>query len=116
MGLFWSLQPLAGQKLGTYYRYNDISQPDQLLLTVHVGHLNAKELLNDKSIAEATIRRHLVADDVERIPIRHERIRGILYKPKGMFDLDKISSTMHLFFFTLLLSYFLTGQRSISQS
>lgn len=85
MGLFWSLQPLAGQKLGTFYRYNDVTQPDQLLLTVHLGHLNAEELLTDKSIAEATIRRHFVADDVERIPIRHGRIRGILYKPRGTF-------------------------------
>ena len=87
MGLFWSLQPLTGQKLGTSYRYTDITTPDQLLLTVHVGHLSAKELLTDKPVAEATIRRHFLADDVERIPIRQGRIRGILYKPKGIFDI-----------------------------
>ena len=83
MGLFWSLRPLAGQKLGTSYKYTDVTTPDQLLLTVHVGHLNAMELLTDKPVAEASIRRHFLADDVERIPIRHGRIRGIVHKPKG---------------------------------
>ena len=86
MGLFWSLQPLPGQKLGTSYRYTDVTTPDQLLLTVHVGHLNAKELLTHKPVAETTIRRHFLADNVERIPIRHGRIQGIVYKPKGMVD------------------------------
>ena len=83
MGLFWSMQPLAGQKLGTYYQCTHVTTPDQMLLTVHVGHLNAEELLTDKPIAEAKIRRHFLADGVERIPIQHGRIRGIIYKPKG---------------------------------
>ena len=114
MGLFWSLQPLAGQKLGTYYRYADITQPEQLLLTVHEGHLNADDLLNDKPIAEVTIRRHFVADDVERIHIRHGRIRGILYKPKGTFGPEKISwysATMNFFFSTFLKSSFLNWSK-----
>ena len=86
MGLFWSMQPLAGQKLGTYYQYNDVTTQDQMLLTVHVDHLNAEELLTDKPIAETKIMRHFLADSVERIPIKHGRIRGIICKPKGAFD------------------------------
>ena len=83
MGLFWSLEALPGQKPGLYYFHKDKTKPEMLTLTVHEGHLTTEELMETTPLATTKIRRHYMADDVERIVIRHGRILGILYKPKG---------------------------------
>lgn len=79
MGLIWSLQPAKGERRGLRY-LPDVLVPSEIKLSVYRGH---KEESDDtEKLAETTIRRHFISDDVSFEHVRHGRVRGILFRPK----------------------------------
>lgn len=91
MGLFWGMQSSPGQKQGVRYMKVDVTTPVTVMLSLHKGHLDALTLQHDQPIASYTLDRWYLSKDVERIPVRHGRIRGVLFKPKGtVFEINKI--------------------------
>ena len=92
MGLFWSMMPIPGQRRGTRWTTRDVTRPMQFYVTVFDGHVlsNSKastphEAVEDLPLplANATILRTYLSDDVERQEISDGNIRGTLFIPKG---------------------------------
>uniref|UniRef100_A0A8C5FTU1 Acyl-coenzyme A thioesterase 1-like n=1 Tax=Gadus morhua TaxID=8049 RepID=A0A8C5FTU1_GADMO len=75
MGLLWSLRADA---LHTKFCKSDSRRPHVVRFSVHDGEAGAGPLL-----AEATNERRLLADGVERQPIKEGNIRGVLFVPPG---------------------------------
>ncbi|XP_072031318.1 acyl-coenzyme A amino acid N-acyltransferase 2-like [Amphiura filiformis] len=83
MGLFWGMQSCPGQRQGIRYMKLDVTTPASTTLSLHKGHLDTSTLQDDQPITTTTVDRWYMAKNVQRIPIRHGRIRGVLFKPKG---------------------------------
>ncbi|XP_022112045.1 bile acid-CoA:amino acid N-acyltransferase-like [Acanthaster planci] len=83
MGLFWSMQPFRGQKLGTRFFVKDVTKPVTVNLSLHYGHLDTDALQTAEPEATATSERWYMSKNVERIRVHSGRLRGALFKPKG---------------------------------
>ena len=75
MGLLWSLRADA---LHTKFFKSDSRKPHVVRFSVHEGEAGGGPVL-----AEATNERLLLADGVERRPIKEGSIRGVLFVPPG---------------------------------
>ncbi len=77
MGLFWSIQPLANQRIGTRIAMADSRQPVDYKID-----LNATEEADNLGNIAVTVRRHILHPMVERTEIEDGRIRGTFFAPK----------------------------------
>ena len=84
MGLFWSMQPGPGEKKGLRLAKRDVTTPYHVLLSVIDNHITAESLTEGTSLANTTLERWYMDKGVKRIPVRHGRIRGTLFVPKGL--------------------------------
>ena len=85
MGMFWSIQPSPGQRPGLHYRKLDVTTTMDITLSVYNGHIEAESLDNMKPLATALVQKTYMGPNVERQKVHTGRIRGMLYKPKGMY-------------------------------
>ncbi|XP_038075505.1 bile acid-CoA:amino acid N-acyltransferase-like isoform X2 [Patiria miniata] len=83
MGLFWSMQPLAGQRLGVRFLLTDATKPVLVNLSLYRGHLDTETLQTAEPEATTTAERRYMGQNVERITVHSGRLRGTLFKPKG---------------------------------
>ena len=99
MGMFWSMAPSPGQRAGLRYSKKDVTTPQDITLSVYNGHVNTVEDFDQvEPIGETVVQKTYMAANVERQKVNHGRIRGMMYKPKG------ISPTI-LVIFTFLFIY-----------
>lgn len=55
-----------------------------MTLAIHEGHLTLEEQLTlGKGVASVDIQRHVHGPGVQRVPVRHGRLRGTLFMPPG---------------------------------
>lgn len=93
MGLFWSMQPRKGQKIGLIFRPKDVTKPATYTLKVYKGHLNEEECpetsteLNvsktAKLLFESEFLKYWCGPGVSRHEVYHKAIRGTIFKPEG---------------------------------
>ena len=83
MGLFWSMIPSPGQRLGSRYIQRDATKPIKVNLSLYQGHLDIDTIQTMQPDAMATAERWYSGKDVERIEVHSGRLRGALFKPKG---------------------------------
>ena len=91
MGLFWSMLPVPGQRKGIRWVTRDVTKPMHFFVAVFDGHVMSNEKAANPSeavaalplpLANATILRTYLSDDVERREINVRNIRGTLFLPK----------------------------------
>ena len=86
MGLLWSLTPCPGQRKGIRLMKKDVTQPLNVHLSVVPGYVaidTKDEHSSHTSLARTTLRRSYMGPGVQRIPVRHGRLRGMLFLPPG---------------------------------
>ncbi|XP_022094719.1 acyl-coenzyme A amino acid N-acyltransferase 2-like [Acanthaster planci] len=83
MGLFLSIQPSLGQRLGNRFVVKDIRNPMVVNLSLYCGHLNMETLQTAEPEATATAQKWYMSKDVEKIPVHSGSLRGSLFKPTG---------------------------------
>ena len=91
MGLFWSMLPVPGQRKGIRWVTRDVTKPMHFFVAVFDGHVMSNEKAANPSeavaalplpLANATILRTYLSDDIERREISVRNIRGTLFLPK----------------------------------
>ena len=102
MGLFWSMVPEGGYESGYRMRKKNITEPHRISVSILDGHQepdteSLKTLLEKMKsgqtepvsglncLSSQLIERWYLADHVQRVMVRHGRIRGALFIPNGMF-------------------------------
>ncbi|XP_033634166.1 acyl-coenzyme A amino acid N-acyltransferase 1-like [Asterias rubens] len=83
MGLFWSMVPSPGERLGVRFILRDATKPMVVQLSLYEGLLDTAALQTTEPKATAAAERWYMGKDVERIEVEHGRLRGALFKPKG---------------------------------
>ena len=92
MGLFWSMLPVPGQRKGTRLITGDVTVPMLFRVSLFDGHVMSESKASSPKeaiahlpipLANATILRTYLSDDVERHEISFGRVRGTLFLPKG---------------------------------
>ncbi|XP_071788266.1 acyl-coenzyme A amino acid N-acyltransferase 1-like [Asterias amurensis] len=83
MGLFWSMVPSPGERLGARFALRDATKPMVVQLSLYEGLLDTAALQTKEPEATAVAERWYMGKDVERIEVEHGRLRGALFKPKG---------------------------------
>ncbi len=100
MGLFWSLIPEGGYESGRRMRKKDISRPHRMSIAVLDGHTTPdlaqlQELLQRlkaepegnltglSCLSARLVERHYIGRSVQKVPIRHGRLRGTIFLPSG---------------------------------
>ncbi|XP_033102499.1 acyl-coenzyme A amino acid N-acyltransferase 1-like [Anneissia japonica] len=86
MGLFTSMLPSPKEKRGSRLLKKDVSTPLVNELTVYNGFLTVNEIYKSspKVLAKTNVERWYISKDVETIPVKSGKIRGIVFKPKGL--------------------------------
>jgi len=84
MGLFWSMVQSPGQLSGLRLSKKDVTTPYKTEISLYSGHLTCAECSKQEPLARKCVDRYYLAEGVERIPIRHERIEATLFVPKGV--------------------------------
>lgn len=79
MGLIWSLQLEKGERKGIRF-LPDVLVPTEFKLLAYKGH--TEDVSSAEKLAETTIRRHWISDNVSYEHVRHENLRGMLFTPK----------------------------------
>ena len=85
MGLFWSMRPSPGQRLGIRFLIRDATKPAMVKLFLYGGHLDMRTLQTAEPEATTVTERRYMGEDVERITVHSGSLRGSLFKPKGIF-------------------------------
>ena len=92
MGLFWSMLPVPGQRRGIRWTTRDVIRPMRFFVAVFEGHVMSNSKASNPNeavaalpmpLANATILRTYLSDDVERREVSVGNIRGTLFLPKG---------------------------------
>jgi dienelactone hydrolase len=85
LGLLWGMEQAPGQRLGLRLMKKDVTRPYEISLAVHRGHLGLDDLQgnNVSPIVSASFERMLMAEGVQRIPVKHGKVRGTLFMPAG---------------------------------
>ena len=92
MGLFWSMLPVPGQRRGIRWTTRDVTRPMRFFVALFEGHVMSNSKASNPneaiaalpmSLANATILRTYLSDDVERREVSVGNIRGTLFLPKG---------------------------------
>ena len=85
MGLFWSLLPAPGQERGTRFVKQDATEPAEFSFSVYNDHLDCEALRTMQPVAATTAQKWFMRPgDVERIEVHSGRVRGVLFKPRGL--------------------------------
>ena len=85
MGLFWSLCPTPDQRRGTRFRKQDATEPVEYSFSVYNDHLDCATLRTARPVAATTVQKWFMRPgDVERIEVHSGRVRGVLFKPRGL--------------------------------
>ena len=82
--MFWSMQQSPGQRPGLRYFKRDVTTPMDIILSVYNDHVGAESLDNKVPLATTLVQKTYMGPNVERQKVHTGRIRGMLYKPKGM--------------------------------
>ncbi|XP_063429714.1 bile acid-CoA:amino acid N-acyltransferase-like isoform X2 [Mytilus trossulus] len=86
MGLFWSMIEDPGQEpAGRRYIKRKVKTPQEVKITIYEGHLTWDNVHSDefKPLAIKSIERLFKRNDVTRVEIKHERLKGTLFIPPG---------------------------------
>lgn len=85
MGIFWSMEPLPGQKKGIRMMKKDIDMPFNCQLYVHQGHVTSDDIRAGQTmcVGSRTIERWYKNPDVVTEVVKAGRVRGKLYLPPG---------------------------------
>ncbi|XP_033635544.1 acyl-coenzyme A amino acid N-acyltransferase 1-like [Asterias rubens] len=83
MGLFWSMVPSPGERLGARFILRDATKPMVVQLSLYEGQLDTAALQTKEPKATAAAERWYMGKDVERIEVEYGQVRGALFKPKG---------------------------------
>ena len=84
MGLFWSMIQSPGQKPGLRFFKRDVTTPMIVTLSAHKGHLDMMSLQTDLPITKMQVYRTYMGQDVEIVKVHSGRVRGRVFKPKGI--------------------------------
>ena len=87
MGLFWSMRPSPGQRLGIRFLIRDATKPAMVKLFLYGGHLDMRTLQTAEPEATTVTERRYMGEDVERITVHSGSLRGSLFKPKSTYVL-----------------------------
>ena len=81
MGLFWSTQPQVGSRPAIRIRKKDVTQTHFFTLSVLGGHVDANSSHDHYVgvLAQTEVQRYYARRDVQRVPVRHGRVRGKLF-------------------------------------
>ena len=87
MGLFWSMRPEPSQPITIRLMKRDVTTPYLVSLTVLDGHLPWEQLFDQscQPLAETTIKRTYMAENVRREEVREGNVRGALFIPPGKY-------------------------------
>ena len=91
MGLFWSMLPVPGQRKGVRFTTWDVTRPMEFKVSLFDGHVMSDGKATSPKeataklpmpLANATILRTYLSENVERHEISVGRMRGTLFVPK----------------------------------
>ncbi|MEW8547995.1 MAG: acyl-CoA thioesterase/BAAT N-terminal domain-containing protein [Candidatus Thiodiazotropha sp.] len=87
MGLFCSMMPAPGQPAGLRLLKTNASEPLVTKVSVHEGHIDFEDLFSSDNIPLACgiIYRWYMDKSVQKISVRHGRLRGALFIPPGLY-------------------------------
>lgn len=94
MGIFWSMLPATGQKLGLRYIPRNVTDPAKYKLQAYKGHLKDNDFVKENNIqldkrnkkqpiVEGVVLRCCSAPGVTRHEVKHGSVRGTIFKPPG---------------------------------
>jgi Acyl-CoA thioester hydrolase/BAAT N-terminal region len=85
MGLFWSLQPVPGQKRGLRFMKRNVNQPTEVHLAVSAGHQATDYDVVDhpRRLTRKIIYRRYAATDLISYNVRAGTLRAKLHLPPG---------------------------------
>ena len=93
MGLFWSMLQVPGQRKGIRFITRDVTRPMEFKVSLFDGHVMSDGKASSPKeataklpmpLANATILRTYLSENVERREISVGRMRGTLFVPKGI--------------------------------
>ena len=92
MGLFWSMKTAPGQAVGLRLIKSNASMPLSCTISVYSDHLTFEDKYSKvtKQLCSLSIRRWYMAKDVQKVKVRHGRIRGTLFLPSGIDIIDML--------------------------
>ena len=87
MGLFWSMIPAPGEPTGLRLFKRDASTPLTTTISVYTGHIDFEELAsaNIIPVVSNTVNRWYMGKGVQRVTVKHGRIRGAVFIPPGRY-------------------------------
>jgi dienelactone hydrolase len=86
LGLIWGMEQAPGQRSGLRLLKREVTNTFNVSLGVHRGHLSLKELYSEDAptpLIASSFERSYLAEGVQRIPVKHGKVRGILFLPEG---------------------------------
>jgi hypothetical protein len=84
MGLLWSLAPALGARKGIRLLPRDTRQPMAYNFHLYRGHYTDEtRLLAETPISSVSVNRHFIHPDVQRVEVKHGRLRGAMFLPKS---------------------------------
>ena len=84
MGLFWSMKQEPDQKAGLRLVKLDVTTPFVTSVSVYDGHVDdLDELIEQTPLASTIINRWYLANNVERVEVRDDGLKGTFFIPKG---------------------------------
>ena len=102
MGLFWSMVPSPGERLGVRFILRDATKPMVVQLSLYEGLLDTAALQTTEPKATAAAERWYMGKDVERIEVEYGQVRGALFKPKGTYYKHSLTTdTGHLVYLNI---------------
>ncbi|KAL3873190.1 hypothetical protein ACJMK2_036336 [Sinanodonta woodiana] len=87
MGLFWSMEPAPGQKMGLRLMKNDPMTPYEVQVSVFHDYHSFQDLFSEgfsiDPLSTLVVKRSYVAKGVQKRRIKEGRLRGALFLPAG---------------------------------
>ena len=105
MGLLWSMKLAQGERKGGRLMKKDVTKPFRVQLSVHPDHVKVDDkdiymYSSSKILAQTTLKRSYLAHDVQRVPVKAGRVRGMLFLPPGTFHLHFVFVVTHNYLLT----------------
>ena len=96
MGLFWSLSPAPSQRWGARFLKQDLTTPTEFTFTVYDGHLEDASLRTATPLAVTKVQKWFMKEEeVDRIKVHSGRLRGTLFRPKGVQVYWRVNESLH---------------------
>lgn len=91
MGLLWSMTP-SKDKGAKRLLIKDVTRPYDVTMSVHADHVDLEAIKSANNISSVLdtkhVRRWYLRNGVQRIPVRKGRLRGTLFIPSGILNLQ----------------------------